>query len=406
MCIALANAIDLELIQTFRIADTTICMVRPPVRTMKSPVKHSPALASRSILIQEIGRASQSTLNMVEALEPSRCNEPAVIAGFARAVGRALEYKGIDSSLAFQAAGLPGDVSNAPLERLTANQINALLCVSRDFTNDPYFGLTVGRFIHISNFHALGYALMASHTLMDFCLRLERYFPIVTFAADFSVERDVDDVTLRFRPRIPLSGQSEDAFITFLLRLMRLLYDKPLKLLRIEKRHVCPDGGPQPYVEEYGIAPRFAASGASLVFEADGFDDPLYGACPDLAEQNDRIAARYLAQLRLNDVVARVRVSIMERLEDGQCTKHEVASSLGMSKALMQARLAERGYTFQHLLDETRRELVLGYLAQPDLSITEITFRLGFTDASNFTRAFRRWMGVSPTHYRHGLRAS
>ncbi len=343
---------------------------------------------------------------MLKAVQSSRCNEPAVIAGFARAIGRALEYKGIDSSHAFRVAGLPVDVSNAPLERLTANQINALFCVSRDFTKDPYFGLTVGRFIHVSNFHALGFALMASQTLMDFCLRLERYFPIVTFAADFSVERNAEHVTLRFRPRIPLSGQSEDAFITFLLRLMRLLYDKPLKLLRIDKRHVCPNGGPEPYVEEYGIAPRFATSGASLVFEAAGFDDPLYGGCPDLADQNDRIAARYLAQLRRNDVVARVRAALLERLEDGQCSKHDVAQSLGMSKSLMQMRLAERGYTFQHLLDETRRDLVLGYLAQPELSITDITFMLGFSDASNFTRAFRRWMGVSPTNYRLGLRAN
>jgi len=341
---------------------------------------------------------------MLTLAEPKLRDEPSVIAGFARAIGRALEFRGVDSSHAFRAAGLPPDVSNLPLERLTANQINALCAVSRDFTRDPYFGITIGRFIHISNFHALGYALMASRTLMDFCLRLERYFPIVTHAADFSVHRTETEVTLRFDPLIPLSGQTEDAFITFLLRLMRMLYDKPLMPVRIRKRHVCPAGGPQPYVDEYGIAPEFSATGAAIVFANNGFDEPLYGACPDLANQNDRIAAQYLARLRNNDIVARVRAQIIEQLDNGDCTKDAVAHSLGMSKASLQAKLAERDVRYQQLLDDTRRELVIGYLEQ-QLSITEIAFRLGFTDASNFTRAFRRWMGVSPSHYRHGQNA-
>lgn len=341
---------------------------------------------------------------MLTLAKPKLRDEPSVIAGFARAIGRALEFRGVDSSHAFRAAGLPQDVSNLPLERLTANQINALCAISRDFTRDPYFGITIGRFIHISNFHALGYALMASRTLMDFCLRLERYFPIVTHAADFSVHRTETEVTLRFNPLIPLSGQTEDAFITFLLRLMRMLYDKPLTPVRIRKRHVCPAGGPQPYVDEYGIAPEFSATGAAIVFANNGFDEPLYGACPDLANQNDRIAAQYLARLRNNDIVARVRAQIIEQLDNGDCTKDAVAHSLGMSKASLQAKLAERDVRYQQLLDDTRRELVIGYLEQ-QLSITEIAFRLGFTDASNFTRAFRRWMGVSPSHYRHGQKA-
>jgi AraC-like DNA-binding protein len=336
---------------------------------------------------------------MLTLAEPKLRDEPSVIAGFARAIGRALEFRGVDSSYAFRAAGLPQDVSNLPLERLTANQINALCAVSRDFTRDPYFGITIGRFIHISNFHALGYALMASRTLMDFCLRLERYFPIVTHAADFSVQRIDDHVTLRFHPRIPLSGQTEDAFITFMLRLMRMLYDKPLTPVRIQKRHVCPAGGPQPYVDEYGVAPEFVAAGASLVFSTEGFDEPLYGACPDLANQNDRIAAQYLAKLRLNDIVARVRATIIEQLENGACSKDAVARSLGMSKATLQAKLSERDFSFQQILDETRLDLVMGYLEQ-QMSVTEIAFRLGFTDASNFTRAFRRWTGVSPTDFR------
>jgi AraC-like DNA-binding protein len=55
---------------------------------------------------------------------------------------------------------------------------------------------------------------------------------------------------------------------------------------------------------------------------------------------------------------------------------------------------------FNELLDMTRKELASSYVQQSSLSITEITFLLGFSDTSNFTRAFKRWEGVSPTDYR------
>ena len=71
-----------------------------------------------------------------------------------------------------------------------------------------------------------------------------------------------------------------------------------------------------------------------------------------------------------------------------------------MSEATLQQRLAERGTSFQELLDDTRCELAIGYLHQPALTVTEIAFLLGFTDASNFTRAFKRWKGVPPSNFR------
>ncbi len=330
-------------------------------------------------------------------------NEPSVIAGYARAIALALEHKGVDSARALRAAGLPEGVSNDPLERLTASQVTALYRVCVDMTHDPYFGLTVARFIHASNIHALGYALMASRTLMDFCLRLERYFAIVSQGAALRVERQTGEATLRFRHQTSLCGETEDAFAAFVLRFMRLLYGKPLKPLRVELHHACPNGGPSPYLVEFGVLPSFGVPESALVFAADALDEPLSGACPDLAEYNDRIATQCLARLCGNDVVARVRAAIIERLATGDCSRRQVARVLGLSEASLQTKLAERSASYQDLVSDTRRELALGYLAQRHLSITEITFLLGFTDASNFTRAFRRWVGVSPTRHRAEL---
>ena len=70
-----------------------------------------------------------------------------------------------------------------------------------EVTNNPYFGLAVARHIHVSNLHALGYALAASATLMDFCHRLARYMRLVSQVTDVLLEEDGAEVHLRFAHR-------------------------------------------------------------------------------------------------------------------------------------------------------------------------------------------------------------
>ena len=96
----------------------------------------------------------------------------------------------------------------------------------------------------------------------------------------------------------------------------------------------------------------------------------------------------------------RVRASIVNGLSGDSFSRGAVAASVNMSASTLQVKLSRAGVSFQQLLDETRRELALGYIEQSRLSITEIAFMLGFSDLSNFIRAFRRWTGKSPTEFR------
>lgn len=336
---------------------------------------------------------------MIEAA-PLLASQPSVIAGYTSAIARALELRGVSARAALRAAGLNECAGNDPLQRLSADQVTALFKVCVELTGDPCFGLSVARHIHASNIHALGYALMASRTLWDFATRLERYFAIVSQSVVMRVERGGDQVRFRYARRTSLCGETEDAFIAFMLRFMRLLYDRPLVPLRIDLLRECPTPGPEPYTREFGIMPRFAAEEGLIVFPATAMAEPLPGASPDLAQFNDRIAADCLARLNRSDVVARVRAAMVDRLSSGTCTRPVIARELAMSEAALQQKLAERGTNFHGLLDETRCELAIGYLQQPALTITEIAFLLGFADASNFTRAFKRWKGATPSSFR------
>ena len=82
-----------------------------------------------------------------------------------------------------------------------------------------------------------------------------------------------------------------------------------------------------------------------------------------------------------------------------------VARRLAMSAATLRRRLEAEGSTFSDIVDQLRRDLAVQYLCEPGTGISEAAFLLGFSSVTAFTRAFRRWKGVSPTEYRNALAA-
>ena len=78
----------------------------------------------------------------------------------------------------------------------------------------------------------------------------------------------------------------------------------------------------------------------------------------------------------------------------------ETARALGLSTRTLKRRLAAEGTDFTPLLDEQRRHRALLLLRSADLSVEAVAEQVGYSDVANFTRAFRRWSGTTPTAYR------
>lgn len=328
--------------------------------------------------------------------------DPTTIGSYVMAISKALDASGIDSARILRAAGIELEMGNDPMVRLPPATLSRLFRASVDVTHNPYFGLMVSKFIHISNLHALGYALAASHTLMDFCRRLERYMRLVSQVIKVTVTESDGQVILRFEHLAELCGETEDAFLAFLMIVMRTLYKPKFSPVRVEFLHPMPREGAQPYETLFRTEVLFSRSASLFVFDSADLGVRLGGSCPELAQINDNITIGYLARLDKSDVITGVRQKIIEYLPDGDCDRDKVASALCLSPATLQMKLAQRGTNFQQLFDDTRKELACSYLGQgkASRSVTEITFMLGFADTSNFTRAFKRWTGKSPTDFR------
>ena len=108
----------------------------------------------------------------------------------------------------------------------------------------------------------------------------------------------------------------------------------------------------------------------------------------------------YLHKLMLEDVEMRIYGLIYNQLLNGVVNKSTVARALNMSTRTLQNSLASRGLTFRELLDRARFERAILLLEDPSRSAKETALSLGFSSASNFARAFKRWTGRSPTDFR------
>jgi len=327
--------------------------------------------------------------------------EPTTVAAYVAAIAVALRRYDVDPQSVLDGASVERVGSNDPLLRIGDAAVNRLYARAVRITGDEYFGLTVADCVVPGMLHALGYALLASETLEDFCRRLARYYAVVSQSAVVTVRLTPETLELEARPRdASLCYETHDAWAALVMRLMRGACHDALAPDRLELLRPVPAGGPGPFLARFRCPVEFDRPRVCFHFPLAAMQEPLLGANRELAQHHDRIVMACLERLDRDDIVNRVRTHLVGGLCGGVFDRAGIAAQLHMSPSTLQAKLARRGVTFQQVLDGTRRELALGYIVQSRLSVTEIAFMLGFSDASNFNRAFRRWTGRAPTQFR------
>jgi len=73
---------------------------------------------------------------------------------------------------------------------------------------------------------------------------------------------------------------------------------------------------------------------------------------------------------------------------------------IGIKPRTLQRKLALEGATYSSLIDELRFNAAIPLLRDTDSKLIDIAFDLGYSDPAHFTRAFQRWVGISPSSYR------
>jgi AraC-like DNA-binding protein len=318
---------------------------------------------------------------------------------------RLLELHGIDADQFVRDGGHAPEVFRDPSARLPSAVVDVAARAAAARIADPAFALRAARCWHPSDLGALGYAWLASSTLRTALGRLEHYGRILGEKARYWLESDGRGLRLVFehrRQEALVAALGTDYSLSIVMDMCRMNFGASLRPVEVTLCRERP-ADPAPWNNFFGARVRFGDARNSILFSRKDADLALPVSNRQIAGALDAILAKQLAELDRTNVAARCRAEILERMAAGEPTDLDVARSLHMSRRTLQRKLAEADLTYHQLVDDTRRDLALRYMEDPARSITEITFLLGLSGQSAFTRAFRRWTGKAPTEYRAGL---
>ncbi len=333
-------------------------------------------------------------------------SERTTSSSWASSIVQALELGGVDCRSLFAKLGLDYAALDDPEARFPQDSMTRLWQMAVEASGNPAIGLNMARLtVRPTAFHVVGYALMSSRNLQEGFNRLVRYQRIIAEGSDLSFHPTLDGYELVFAihgDRLPPARQSTEASLAHTLTFCRWLTGKPIRARSVSFQGPPPDNL-EPYREVFQAPLRFNAEHYGMVFDRADLDAPLPSANEALAQLHDRFAGEYLARFSDSRVTHQVRQVLCRLLPQGEPKRETVAQALLLSERTLQRRLQEEGTSYQQLLDDTRRELAGQYLAQPNLTLLEVAYLLGFADPSNFFRAFRRWFDSTPGEYRAGL---
>ena len=272
------------------------------------------------------------------------------------------------------------------------------------FADSPGIGLEIGWLTGLSDVGPLGLITMTAKTPKD---ALSSTYPerrLYDLLLDWRLE--ITDDRMSNFVRVDVGNLEEPLRIFLLERGLGTLQAHAEELVGPEATpiHVLLDY-PAPsnfrrYEEIFRCPVFFRQKTTEIHYPARFMDAAIPTYDPQVNDIMDSLRDSLSRRLSSNrDVVRDVKLLLSQKagvfpsLED-------VAQSLAMSSRTLRRKLGQQDVTFQQLLDAARQQLAEDCLRTTNMSIQQVAERCGFQDAQNFSQAFKRWLGVSPSQYR------
>jgi AraC-like DNA-binding protein len=325
-----------------------------------------------------------------------------------RTLIEAVEQAGVAPEAFIAAGGLDRALLEDPTARLDLPHYDRVQELALDMTGDPALGLHMGDSSSVSAFQVVGYLAAHARTIREGLDVFFRYHRVVSDCpASYLAERGEDAVLIYNFPRTtPRCTRLRGEFgMARLFRISQMFLRAGGVPREVWFEHEAPA-----YVAEYarifgpGVTVRFGQPSTSIVMPRAMLDSVQLHPNPQLYQVLKTQADAALSELDANLGIAhRIHQLVVHHFTELEPDMETLARRLGMSSRSLRRRLQEGGTSFSAVVDRAMGELACNVLRESHTTIQEAACRLGFSEASSFHRAFKRWTGQTPKQFRQSV---
>lgn len=294
-----------------------------------------------------------------------------------------------------------------PDERISITAVHELLEGAIVLTQDPDIGLKAAREIRLGDYGAVEYAARSASTWGEATEVVARYLRLLNGALRVTIHAEGELALLHLTNTVTMPRAAADFQSGAFHVSGKFLWPPDFEpTFQVWFMHPEP-----PNIAEYektfeGGTLCFDKPWNGFVVPRDYLSIPVPSSDPHLHALIRKHADAMLAELpRAQSLTERVRDLLANELSGGTPTAKQIAKKVAMSERSLARYLNDEGTTFSALFEDLRRRMALRYVRHSELSFSEITFLLGFSQAAAFYRAFRRWTGQTPREYRQSPKA-
>lgn len=335
-------------------------------------------------------------------LSPNRL-KPTLHPAYARLICAYFVRQGFEIEEILEGTNLEWDTLIKDSSFLCFEQLARLAQKAVDLTHKPWIGLEIGMSIQTGHHGSLGYGAVVSPSVLETVKFVVNYMSTRQRIFDVEYQVDGEGVALEFNFLVDMETDIEFvacAVIGLVFRIAVTITGKSIEGGRIHLPFDAPE-----WAEQFNRqipANEFIFSQNKLMIQIPA--EYLHLIClthEDSAFQMAKAECERIkaAQDRGQDVLQQVR----SRLLDGQgsfLSQEEIAEQMNVSPRTLMRKLKAEGSSYQELLDDVRKEYAIWYLTKTDMTVDEVSESLGYIDASNFARTFKRWVGTTPSLFR------
>ncbi len=321
--------------------------------------------------------------------------------GVAVALRNYLKTRGEDGQAVLKAAGLHPETLRERNIRFSIEELAAAFETSSRRLNDPLFGLHFGEF-YIPPVRIAGhYAISNSKDLQEALETVRDYRSrVVGIPTQLSDRGAFTELRWNIEPASVCSPHVIDFMATRTLKHIQMATGPDWRPLRVD----LVSGEPENLSDHFRLFGRnihFGQAENMVRVDADVLAMPMPNADPDLyIVARNSLPVSHSGNRAENDPVDQLARFISGQLERNGSTLARASEHMKMTQHQLRRLLKKHGTCFQCLVDDTRKVLAKHYLTETDFPFAEITFLLGFSDQSVFTRAVKRWFGMTPKQFR------